>query len=57
MSNLLEAFVTLFKFLFNQLTAAGTFFIESVVGQLILGVLLFSLIFYLFIYMISKVWR
>lgn len=55
MSDLITAFTSLFAFLFSQLTAAANFFVQSVIGQLILGVLLFSLIAYLLIYIIGKI--
>lgn len=55
MSDLITAFTSLFSFLFTQLTAAANFFVQSVIGQLILCVLLFALIVYLMIYIIGKI--
>lgn len=54
MSDLLSALSSLFTFLFAQMGAFATFFVTNTLGQVILGTVLFTLIVYLLIHVISK---
>ena len=54
MSNFLDTMGTLFSFLFTQLTNVANFFTSNLIGQLILGVLLFSFIVSVLGVVISK---
>ena len=55
MSDFLTAMGSLFTFLFTQLTAFATWFTSNVIGQLILGVILFTFIAYLIGFIIQKI--
>ena len=50
MSDLLSAFQTLFPFLFSQLGNFATFFVSNTLGIVILGLVVFSILIYLIMY-------
>ena len=54
MSDFISAMSSLFTFVISQLSNIADFFVESTLGQIILGVALFSLIFTLISYVIDK---
>lgn len=55
MSELVESLATIFGFLVQQMTSIATFFVTSTLGQVILGVALFSVIIYLIGYVINSI--
>lgn len=55
MSDLITALTSLFSFLISVMGDVADFFVESTIGQLILGIALFSLIVYMIMYIIDKV--
>lgn len=57
MSDFLTAMNSLFSFLFTQLGNVSTWFVTSLLGQIILGVILFTFIAYVIGYIISKIRR
>lgn len=54
MSELLSALGSLFTFLFSQMANFASFFVTNTLGQVILGTVLFTLIIYLLIHVITK---
>lgn len=57
MSNFINAMSDLFSFLFTQLGNMSTWFLNNLLGQIILGVLIFTFIVSLFGYILSKMRR
>lgn len=57
MSNLIDALGSLFTFLTTQLGNIATFFTTNVIGQIILGVALFSVVFNIVVAIINKIHR
>lgn len=57
MSDFLTAMSSLFNFLFTQLGNLSTWFITSLLGQIILGVILFTFIAYVIGYILAKIRR
>ena len=57
MSDLITALTTLFTFLTTQMGNIATFFTTNVIGQIILGVALFSVVFNIVVAIINKVHR
>ena len=55
MTDLITALTSLFTFLTTQLTNIANFFTTSVIGQLILGVALFSIAVNIVIMIVNKV--
>lgn len=55
MSELLNALGTLFTFLFTQMGNFANFFVSNILGQIILGCVVFSLIITLLTHIIHKV--
>lgn len=54
MSDLLTALGSLFTFLFTQLGNFANFFTTNILGQIILGVILFSIITSLLTYIMNR---
>lgn len=54
MSNFLDALSSLFTFLFTQLGNFANFFTTNVLGQIILGLVLFGVITSLLMYVINR---
>lgn len=54
MSDLLNAFSTLFSFLFNQLVNFANFFTTNTLGIIILGMVVFSILVYLLMYILRN---
>ena len=54
MSNLLNAFSDLFTFLVNSLGTISTFFTTNLIGQIILGIAIFSVVVNVVISIINK---
>lgn len=54
MSDLITALTTLFTFLFNQLGTFASFFITNTLGVVILGLIIFSILVYLLIYILRN---
>lgn len=54
MSDFITAITSLFTFLFNQLSAFANFFTSNVLGQIILGLVLFSVITGLLTYLLNR---
>ncbi len=54
MSDLLSAFTTLFTFLVNGLTTISTFFTTNLIGQIILGLAVFSVVVNIIVHIIDK---
>lgn len=57
MSDFVSAMSTLFTFLFTQLGNLSTWFTTTLIGQIILGVILFTFITYVVGFILSKVRR
>lgn len=57
MSNFLEAMGSLFTFLTGQLTSIAGFFTSTVIGQVIIGIALFSVIWSIITFVISIIHR
>lgn len=55
MSDLLNNLSSLFTFMFTQMGNFANFFVNNTLGQVILGGVLFSLIIYLLVIVISHV--
>lgn len=55
MSDFLTAMGSLFTFLFTQMGACASFFITNTLGQIIFGLVIFSMLISLFIYVITNV--
>ena len=55
MSDFVTAMGTLFTFFFTQLTAFANWFTTNLIGQLILGAILFSFFGYLISFIIQKI--
>lgn len=55
MSDFLTAMGTLFTFLFTQMGACASFFITNTLGQIIFGIVIFSMLVSLFIYIVSNI--
>ncbi len=54
MSELITALTALFTFLFSQLTQFANFFTTTTLGQVILGIIIFTLIIKLIVYLINR---
>lgn len=54
MSDLISALNTLFTFLFTQLGNFANFFTTNVIGQIIVGIVLFSIITSLLTYILNR---
>lgn len=54
MSDFITAMGSLFTFLIAQLGAIATFFVTSILGQIIVGISLFALVFTLLVHIIIK---
>lgn len=57
MNDLITALTSLFTFLTTQMSNIATFFTSNVIGQIILGVALFSVVFNIVVAIINKVHR
>ena len=57
MSDLLTALGSLFTFLTTQLGNVATFFTTNTIGQIILGVALFSVVFNVVVAIVNKIHR
>lgn len=57
MTDLITALTSLFTFLTTQMSNIATFFTTNVIGQIILGVALFSVVFNIVVAIINKVHR
>lgn len=54
MSDLLTAFGSLFTFLITQMGAIATFFTSNLIGQIILGIAVFSVVFSIITTIVDK---
>lgn len=54
MSDLMSAFSTLFTFLFEQLGSFANFFVSNTLGVVILGMVVFSIMIYLIMYILRN---
>lgn len=54
MSDLINSLSLLFAFLFNQLGTFANFFVTNTLGNVILGLITFSILVYLLIYILRN---
>ena len=55
MSDLITALTSLFTFLTTQMTSIATFFTTSIIGQIILGIAIFSVVFRVILSIVNKI--
>lgn len=55
MSNLLDALSSVFNFLFTQMGNIASFFTSNLLGQIILGIIIFTIVIELIMIVIAKI--